>query len=441
MFILWIGLLFSPFFVNAAEVPWTQQACIYDDSALSGDNEQCAQISSGFTRPFCVTENLDNSNCIWMGLNNTFSDNLKKMDSFYSALQWYCSVMLWDKAWRIYYSRPNVDITNLSENPNNWDRQHTFDSHQSLFVYALCSSFEDEEWNRPLLFWTNILWEAFTWENVSKVLKLQQRSGKIDLCSIVDSNGIPDCEMSIYATEIFDAIMSDLFKIKYAQVLHVDSVNKFEDKESRILAFLSWYFNITDEYQNVQPMFPQSIEVINSNQEYYKKVLSTLKLLNNEELVNKVEESKCLITWNMQWVDFVACALHWSQWKDLALDPAFVTLFYNELMNYKVFLAYVDEVFNVNLKNVDRNKVDEKSVRIIQSRAKDLQLYSSMQLEAAKNTLHDLEELNMTYPYHIWLLMYQEKVKKFRDIYLSPIVTVFYSLSEKLQNVQIPNEQ
>jgi hypothetical protein len=45
--------------------------------------------------------------------------------------------------------------------------------------------------------------------------------------------------MSIYATEIFDAIMSDLFKIKYAQVLHVDSVNKFEDKESRILAFLS----------------------------------------------------------------------------------------------------------------------------------------------------------------------------------------------------------
>jgi hypothetical protein len=85
----------------------------------------------------------------------------------------------------------------------------------------------------------------------------------------------------------------------------------------------------------------------------------------------------------------------------LALDPAFVTLFYNELMNYKVFLAYVDEVFNVNLKNVDRNKVDEKSVRIIQSRAKDLQLYSSMQLEAAKNTLHDLEELNMTYPYHI----------------------------------------
>ena len=71
------------------------------------------------------------------------------------------------------------------------------------------------------------------------MLKLQQRSGKIDLCSIVDSNGIPDCEMSIYATEIFDAIMSDLFKIKYAQVLHVDSVNKFEDKESRILAFLS----------------------------------------------------------------------------------------------------------------------------------------------------------------------------------------------------------
>ncbi len=444
MLILWwsIMILF-PFFVNAEDVPWTTQACAYEDDALSG-KELCKQLSFDYTKPYCVTSNLDYAeDCLWKSLNNTWSESLKSADSLYKALEWYCKIMLSDRGdWRIYYARPNLNITDTSENPNNWDWQQTFDSHQSLFVYALCSSFEDEEWNRPLLFWTDILWDAFTWENVSKVLKLQQRSGKKDLCSIVDNEWIPDCENSIYATEIFTAIMSDLFKIEYAQVLHVDSVKNFEDKETRILAFLSWYFNITDEYTNVQPLYPQTIEVIDSNQEYYKKVLSTIKLLNNEKLVERVEKTGgCPLTWNMEWVDFIACALHWTQWKDLALDPAFVTLFYNEMMNYRVFKSYLGKWFDIMLENVSKKKINEKEVRILQSKALDFQLYANMQLEAAERTLLDLEDLNMTYPYHIWLLLYQEKVKKFRDFYLSPIVTIFYSLSEKLQNVQIPNEQ
>jgi hypothetical protein len=43
----------------------------------------------------------------------------------------------------------------------------------------------------------------------------------------------------MYVTEIFSAIMSDVFKIKYAQIFHVDSVNGFENKKKRVTAFLS----------------------------------------------------------------------------------------------------------------------------------------------------------------------------------------------------------
>jgi hypothetical protein len=43
--------------------------------------------------------------------------------------------------------------------------------------------------------------------------------------------------MSIYATEIFSSIMSDMFKIKYAQALSVDSSENFADVEERITAF------------------------------------------------------------------------------------------------------------------------------------------------------------------------------------------------------------
>ena len=61
-------------------------------------------------------------------------------------------------------------------------------------------------------------------------------------------------------------------------------------------------------------------------------------------------------------------------------------------------------------------------------------------IEAFKQTISDMEDISMTYPLHIGLLLYQERLKNYRNNYLSPVVTVFYSLSEKLQNVQIPAE-
>jgi hypothetical protein len=44
----------------------------------------------------------------------------------------------------------------------------------------------------------------------------------------------------------------------------------------------------------------------------------------------------------------------------------------------------------------------------------------------------------MTYPLHIWILLHLEKWEKFRNTALSPEATKFYSLSEKLQNAQLP---
>ncbi len=85
------------------------------------------------------------------------------------------------------------------------------------------------------------------------------------------------------------------------------------------------------------------------------------------------------------------------------------------------------------------NKDNEKNIRIYESRAPDFQFYWDIQLDSAKFALRRFEDFAMTYPLHIWLLLYQERVKEYRDKYLSPIVTIFYSLSEKLQNVQLPN--
>ena len=225
--------------------------------------------------------------------------------------------------------------------------------------------------------------------------------------------------------------MSDLFKIKYAQVLHLNSVNGVGSSDKKVVeSFLSWYFNLTEEYEKLVKLFPQTIDVVKSNQWYYKKVLNSLKIINNDKLSDLSNDSWCSLTWNFVGVDFIACALHGSQWRWLSLTPSFL-----KLLHYRLFLAYYkDWIVAKNKKNVWDGTRD-----VFLSKLWDFQQYADMQVEASNQTLRSFEDFNMTYPLHIWLLLYQEKMKNFRDKHLSPIATIFYSLSEKLQNVQEPN--
>ena len=169
--------------------------------------------------------------------------------------------------------------------------------------------------------------------------------------------------------------------------------------------------------------------------------MEKLKLIDNEKLVEKLEkeEINCWATWNIVWLDFIACALHWSHWKWTALDRSFVTMYYNEIFNYRMFVNYYLEMFNQKVQK--SQSMDDTNKRTIEAQFSDLKKYSDMQLAAAKQTFQDFTDLSMTYPLHVGFLMYQERMKNFRDRYLSPVVTLFYSLSEKLQNVQIPNEE
>ena len=349
----------------------------------------------------------------------------------------YCTSLLWDWAhWRIYYAR-------ASQISDSWDWQQTFDSHQSLFVYALCSSFKDDEWKSPFVpEWADILAEAFTgWELVD-ILKLQQQNLQWKkLCLLSDSPALSDCDMAIYATEIFSAIMSDIFKIKNAQVLQVNTIERYEaNKQKKVEDFFKGYYYIKDKYEVLKALFPQTVDVLENNQDYFKKnLLDTLKVIDNSKLAELAEDSNCPATGNMVWMDFVACALHSTQWKWMAIEPAFETMLYNEIQSYRIFINYHNLWVENKVKQMSVDKRNEKDVRIQEAKASDFVSYGNIQLDATKFALHRLEDFSMMYPLHIWLLVYQEREKKYRDDYLSPIITLFYDLSEKLQNVQIPS--
>ena len=400
------------------------------------DEAECLRLSENNQIPY--TASSEWLNCaFWYFTNKTSSkrlENVKDLGSFDTKdfVEQYCHALLWEQVdWRVYYVK----------NGGNWEQ--TFDSHQSIFAYVLCSSFEDKEQNKPFLVWWNpYLDEIFKKSNgkvdFQTLLKLKQRSSWKNQCSLVDNDSLDGCDMSLYATDIYSAIMGDIFKIKYAQVLHLNKSKDF-DVKTLVENFMEWYFKYDKiDYNYFNENFHQTVGVLKSNLKHFKKVLDTLKLFDNEKLVPK--EGEC--SKDVEGVvgeKFIACALHSSHWEGSSLTPSFVTMVYNEMLNYRIFQTYMKYWLNAKIENIPSDSSKEEKVREYESQYLDFEWYANLQLEATKNALATFEDFSMTYPLHIWLLMYQERMKYFRDKELSPIVTLFYSLSEKLQNVQLPS--
>ena len=285
--LLFVGMICISFCVEASwqKGSWQEISCDSDvEHREDLKKGACEWVSRDYTVPYCLSHKdpvVDYAlDCIWPSITNTFSSvqepdkngsmKIKPLNSFNTknVVEQYCKALLWNwNMWRIYYAVP-------STNNDGWDWQQTFDSHQSIFVNALCSSFKDKDGEMPFVdeFY---LEEIFKDEDLAKILKLRQRSWWKDLCSLVDFQNLEDCDLSVYATDIFSAIMSDIFKIKYAQVLHVDTAYNFESTyREKVQAFMSGYYNITEvnwgDYNRLKATFPQTISVLESNQKYYK---------------------------------------------------------------------------------------------------------------------------------------------------------------------------
>ncbi len=413
---------------------WSESAC---RSVGSNGVEGCSAVSNNYTQPYCITNvnrnfgdgDVDNvMSCLWPNVTNTLSTGNTNVTTK-GIIEKYCHSLLSElNEWRIYFAKSNSEM-------DEFDWQQTFDSHQSLFLSALCWSFKVGK-NTPFLNWNEDFFsDVYAWDIV-KILKLQQNKDWKDFCSLKNNdndntdNDLNDCDLGIYVTKIFEWIMSDLFKIKYAEVLHVDTNEKYNSNE-KVENFMKEYFSISGWYKDLKKNYSKTISILESDQKYYKDVLSSVRIINTSKLAGLVKEGKCPVGWNVKWSKFVACALHSFQWSWSPLTPSFLALVYNELLHYRLFVSYY--AYAIRQKNLDNEERLNNEVKIL-----DFQKYSDMQVEAFKLAQHGFEEFSMTYPLHIRIHLYMEKVEKFRNDGLSKVVTLFYSLSEKLKNVQEP---
>ena len=78
--------------------------------------------------------------------------------------------------------------------------------------------------------------------------------------------------------------------------MHVDSAEDSASKsQDKVIEFMSGYFDMGLKYKELKNEFPQTIDVLESNQKYYKKVLDTVKIIDNTAMADRALVSKCPI--------------------------------------------------------------------------------------------------------------------------------------------------
>jgi hypothetical protein len=122
----------------------------------------------------------------------------------------------------------------------------------------------------------------------------------------------------------------------------------------------------------------------------------------------------------------------------LGVDQHFINFVVNEYLNYRLFIDFYTNQQQKRL--VEKRNLTEKTQELflveLQSLAKQREMYE----QALRVALMDFQDFIATYPFHLGLVWYQEQLLKFRDNYAVKLVTPFYSLYEKLRNVQPPEK-
>ncbi|GHV25683.1 hypothetical protein FACS1894176_04810 [Bacteroidia bacterium] len=308
-----------------------------------------------------------------------------------------------------------------------------YSSRDSLFVRALCGARNPTNRGKE-----ELIKDVFK-ENFAKKLNLQQFKSSKDLCAAgsgSSENNQSECDISRYSSKIYQALMSDIFKIKRAEVLQVPSTEVFKNKEDRIASIFDTYFSMNNSNKSAyQKLYPKTATMIDNNQKILYKSLQSLSLLDNEGLRKKSQEAGIGCPIEGTGFENFACGLHLSGDQKKGLNTYFTNFLVNEYLNYRLFTDfYINRLRSVH----PTNQTDqEKTAHLIELNAIIQQ--REMFETALQTSLKDLQEISTTYPLHIGLVLYQEEALKFRDKYAAKLVTPLYTLYEKLRNVQPPH--
>jgi hypothetical protein len=259
-------------------------------------------------------------------------------------------------------------------------------------------------------------------------LALQQwegtRAERKDVCKEVGMRA--HCDLSRYSFKIYTTLMSDIFKIKWAHMAGVVAVGE-SDTATRVAEIFQTYFNKKEADVSVlQTDFPKTSSMIAKNQQHFQKSLSSVVLLDNDSLASSASEECSPTVPVAAW----KCGLHMNE--NHGMNQHFLHLVYNEYLNYRIFIDYYTSRLSKAM-----NTLENGSEKVTyQNEINTLMVHRDLLEKSLKIALEEFQDFTTTYILHIGLVWYQEVLLQFRDTYAVKLVTPFYTLYEKLRNVQ-----
>ena len=248
-----------------------------------------------------------------------------------------------------------------------------------------------------------------------------------------------DCDIARLSEEIIILILEELTTVKQWNLYGVTMNNLSSQKklEENINTFtkeklLIHYASQQNFCKSKTQGYPKTCKIIQQSMRAFQKAFSRFRLLNVESLLGKdidsFKEKQTICTKNTSAEDYDHMFCEIIGRTHEGLDP-FVTRVYTELLRYQLFSTYyTSHLWSTNTADM----VDASRYEFVR-----MQAFSKKLLPTINTTLKQLAELQNTYPLHIGMLAYQEELLRLRDKYLSKLVTPFYSVFYKLQNVQI----
>lgn len=306
----------------------------------------------------------------------------------------------------------------ILENNIKYDEITYYRANESAFVYIVCTNINKQYLDefdeiKKYFSWTSFkeLWITEYWTNTSS-------KKTIDYCNPANSN-MNKCNIPKQFPKLFKMIINEYTNVKQSSIYGI--TKKIEDPdEIEKFANSFWQIHFFTEICNSKKTaitYTKWCNIVKSYIESASNLIYGLKFLNKDELYK--EKDNLIYNWIVKNSDTIF------------ID--FTNTLYNELMFFRLFIDYYSLVISRNY-NIIWNNGTEATRQITKLNNEFIRIEKSISM-----TTRSLRDLYVSFPIHIWLVMYYEDVLKLgKELQL--ISNPVYTLYDKFRNVQKPSK-
>lgn len=319
-----------------------------------------------------------------------------------------------------------------------WE-DYYYSAKDSIFVYILChnvSPWFDVNFNEKF----NSTKEGYFKESSFSWLWIVDYTQRVDYDVCDPNSNLQYCDLTYHIPRVFNMILNDIFSIQQSRVYALTNPDFSESTvEDQIDTYAKDKFNIKF-CDSTDWKYPKLCKTMETYIKASAKLIKGLEILNYTNLLKEANSSSNYYTlckdtfWKYEF-NILSC---WLFGYGFNVNKMYLNLIYNEFLYYSLFVKYYNYAIinNPSLAPTQKKEDVELDKSYLKNKAYEFNREVNSSQQAISLTIKMLREMDVTFPLHVWFMMYQEDLLNLRDKSLYKIVTPFYTLYGKLRNVQ-----